>query len=191
MVWLLSILLAFALVVAALYNVLRIRKNQVGFARGTVDALLKKRYDLVPNLSEVVRAYAAHEQAVFTELAEARAELVKRARSADLNRARLQREQQLSEQLNELLILAESYPVLKSNEQFLQLQRSLFEVEAQIAAARRFFNAAVNDYNNAVTTFPSNLVATGLGYKPLAYFELTGLGRRTAQLTLDSSAAAS
>ena len=131
-----------------LYNRLRTRKNQVAFAKSTVDALLKKRHDLIPNLNAVVRGYAQHEQIVIETVLGARAS---------------------TNYQDRLAALVEHYPELQADAQFLRLQDSLFELESQIAASRRFVNAALNDYNNAVETLPSSLMARLLNYSPLPY----------------------
>lgn len=178
--WLfIGLLLVFGLAIAALYNNLLTRKNQVAFAQSSVDALLKKRYDLVPNLTETVKGYAAHEASIFNTLADTRARLVRQTlRNPNMTGTRLEHEAKLGQLLTQVLAVAEAYPDLKANQNFLQLQHALFELEEQIAAARRFFNAAVNDYNNTVQTFPSNLIANAINYRPLPYYSVPPLERR-------------
>ena len=170
--------------VIGLYNNLRTRKNQIAFAEGSVDAYLKKRHDLVPSLAEVVKGYAEHEKEVFAGVAKSRETVMQIARAGSLSKHRAQAENQFVQGLGHLLALSEAYPALHASHHFMRLQRSLFELEEHIAASRRFFNAAVNDYNNAVETFPSNLVAGWMGYKRLPYFEISELEKVVPHLSL-------
>lgn len=159
-----AVLLAAILV----YNALVRRRNAADNAFAAVDAYLMMRYELIPNLVETVRGYAAHEQATLERVVALRREALEGpARSTD-ERVRL--DNRISGDMRTLVALAESYPDLKANQSFLQLQRSLNEVEERISAARRSFNATVLEYNNLAGLFPMNLVALALGFRTRAYF---------------------
>jgi len=150
------------------YNTLIARKNQIDYAQGAIDALLKKRYDLIPNLVATVKGYAKHERELLEKVTELRAR-IGQARSDD---ERLGLEGQMSGLLGRLLVQLEAYPDLKANQNFLQLQAALNEIEEQISAARRAFNAAVVEFNNAIEMFPSNMVAGWMGLKRRRVFEV-------------------
>lgn len=172
MIWFLAVVAVFLIFIVGLYNNLRTRKNQVSYSQSSVDVLLKKRHDLVPNLVETVEAYASHEQDILMKLVEARSAAVRRVGHGDITTARVASETELTQRLGQTLAIAEAYPDLKANKNFLHLQHMLSEVEEQISAARRFFNAAVNDYNNAVDTFPSSMMANIMNYQRLPYFSI-------------------
>lgn len=156
------------LVVAIVFNSLIAKKNAVENAFGGVDAQLKKRYDLIPNLVETVKGYARHEEAVFAEVSRLRARAMSGGLPTDevvaLNNV-------LGRALGGIMIVAEDYPDLKASGDFVHLQRTLNEIEEQISAARRAYNAAVTDHNNAVEMFPTNMVAHMMGYTRRQYFE--------------------
>ena len=133
-----------------------------------VDVQLKRRTDLVPNLVESVKGYAAHERGTLDAVVKARGA----AMAAQTPESRAQAEGQLSQALRGLFALAESYPDLKATANFQSLQASLGEIEEAIQSARRYFNAVVRDLNTAIQEFPSNLVAGFFQFKPHAYFEL-------------------
>jgi LemA protein len=149
---LLCVLLLPGIWVLFTYNSLVNLRNQVRLAFSTIDVQLKNRFDLVPNLVATVKGYATHEREVL--------ELVTRARSeAAAPGAGWQAQEHLQQAVGSLMARAEAYPDLKASGNFLMLQRQLAECEAQIAAARRTYNASVMDYNNSVEMFPSSLVA--------------------------------
>jgi LemA protein len=158
----------------AIYNGLVGRRNQVRNAFSSIDVYLKKRFDLIPDLVETVKGFARHEEALFTRVIEAR----NRIASGNLGDSeRLRLEGELGPGVQRLLAVAEAYPELRSGEHFLNLQRNLTEIEEQISAARRAYNAAVLEINNAVETFPSNLVANAFGFQRRDFFE-AGAGER-------------
>jgi len=150
------------------YNSLIARKNQIDYAQGSIDTLLKKRYDLIPNLVATVKGYATHER----ELLENVTALRSRIGQAKNDDERMALEGQMSGLLGRLLVQLEAYPELKANQNFLQLQATLNEIEEQISAARRAYNSAVVDFNNAIEMFPSNLVAKWMGLKRRQVFEV-------------------
>ena len=130
-----------------IYNSLISKKNQVKNVFGTIDALLKKRYDLLPNLVAMVKAYMQHEKDLLREITEMRAKAVSGRMSDD---EQVVLDNKLSKMLGGIMVAVENYPDLKANENFMQLQRTMNELEEQISAARRAYNAAVTNFNNAV-----------------------------------------
>lgn len=151
-----------ALLSIACYNTLVVRRNQMANAAGTVDVMLKKRYDLIPTVVETVRQYAGHESSLLSKVTEMRSRGFDALSSAD--KAGLDRE--LKSLGSSLRLVAENYPDLKASENFMQLQRTLNETEEQLSAARRTYNAGVTAYNNSVMTFPTNLFAELFGFRP-------------------------
>jgi LemA protein len=133
-----------------------------------IDVQLKQRHDLIPNLVETVKGYAAHESGVFTKVTEARATAMRASSVAEKGAA----ETALSGALTNLLAVAESYPQLKANENFKQLQDELTDLENKIAAARRFLNNAVAEYNAGIQQFPAVLFAGTFGFTAAPMFEL-------------------
>lgn len=134
-----------------------------------IDVQLRQRHDLVPNLVETVRGYAAHESGVFTQVTQARAS----AMSARSVGERSAAEGALTSALGNLMVVAENYPNLKANENFRQLQDELADLENKIAAARRFLNNAVAEYNTAIQQFPAGLFAGAMGFQPAEMFALS------------------
>ena len=172
---LLLLLAVFPLIyVAARYNALTTLLNHIRESWSDVDTELQRRHDLIPNLVEVVKGYAAHERAVFEEVARLRAACLDASAPADL----AGREAALERATVRLVAIAENYPALKADARFLDLQRELVATEDRIAAARRFYNGNVRDYANACETFPSNLVAGTFGFRPHEYFRSEDEARR-------------
>ncbi len=156
------------LAVIAIFNSLIAKKNQVRSVFATVDVMLKKRYDLIPNLVATVKGYAAHERETLERIAALREQAV--SPGTDRDRQRLI-DGELSRLLGGLMARVENYPQLKASENFMHLQRTLTELEEQISAARRAYNAAVQEYNNAVEMFPSNIAAAMMNYRRQDFFE--------------------
>lgn len=156
---------ALAIVLAIIYNSLVNHRNQVRYAFSCIDVQLKKRFDLIPNLVETVKAYASHERELL--------ESVTRARESAQSRGASWAQQEIMQQNVQLLMArAEGYPDLKANQNFLLLQRQLSECEEQIAASRRSYNASVMDYQNAIGMFPSSIVAALFRFAPMPAFEI-------------------
>lgn len=146
-------------------------RNHVRESWANVDVVLQRRHDLIPNLVETVKGFVQHEKTLLTELVEAR-ERCQRTHEVHGRRAE---EQVLVSKMNQVLMRAEAYPQLLSSQSFLSLQEELIETEDRIAAARRFYNANVRDYNTAIHSFPSSLVA-GMGkHHDLEFFEIADL----------------
>ena len=164
------------------YNRLTRLRQNVAEAWSAIDTELKRRYDLVPNLVETVRAYAGHERQTLEAVANARS-----AAQADHGPAPSQagHEEQLSQQLRRLFLISEAYPDLKASGQFLDLQKQLSETETRIASARRFYNANVRELNTAVASFPTALLARPFGFKPAEYFEVQGEQRFAPKVEMD------
>jgi LemA protein len=165
----------FLLVLAALIvSIIMVYNKLVGLrqrseeAWSDIDVQLKRRTDLVPNVVETVKGYAAHERGTLDQVVRARGAAV----SAQTPEARAQAENQLSGALRQLFALAESYPDLKANENFRDLQSSLGEIEEAIQSSRRYYNAVVRDFNTTIDSFPSNQVATFFRFAKREYFEL-------------------
>ena len=153
-----------------LYNGLINRRNQVDNAFGTIDAMLLKRYDLIPNLVESVKAYMTHEKDTLTQIVELRN--ATHANPEMRPQQRMDIENQITGLLSGIRVAVENYPELKSSENFVQLQRSWNEVGAQLAAARRSYNASVTSYNNAVEMFPSNIMARWMRYDTMEVLQI-------------------
>jgi len=157
------------LIIILIYNSLISKKNQVENAFASVDTMLKKRFDLIPNLVNTVKAYMSHEKSILTEVTELRA----KATSGNVsNDEVVALDNQLSKAVGRIMMVSENYPDLKSNTNFIQLQASWTEIEEQISAARRFFNTAVTEYNNAVEMFPTNIFARMMNYQRKKVFEI-------------------
>src|SRR5437660_1687155 len=152
MPWLVAVLVV-AGAVALTFNSLIAKKNQVRNSFGSLDAFLKKRHDLIPNLVEATRGYMQYERGVLNDLVELRSQ----ARGGGLSSAAaVDVENRITAAFGKVFAVAEQYPDLKASEPILKLQASLNDIEEEIAAARRAYNAAVTDYNNAVEMFPTN-----------------------------------
>jgi len=151
----------------AVYNGLIRLKNRVDEAWSDIDVQLKRRYDLIPNLVNTVKGYAAHEREVFEKVTEART----RAMGAQSAAAKAEAENALSQTLKSLFAVAENYPDLKANQNFLELQRELTDTEDKIQAARRFYNGNVRDFNTKIQVFPNNIFAGMLGFSAREFFE--------------------
>jgi len=156
-------------IIVLLYNTLIAKKNQVINVFGSIDALLKKRYDLLPKLITTVKNYMQHERQILEKITELRAKAVSGQISDD---EKVDIDNKLSKMLGGIMVAVENYPDLKANQNFLQLQGTMNEVEEQISAARRAYNTAVTDYNNAVEMFPTNILASMMSYKLKKVFEI-------------------
>ncbi|WP_319522567.1 LemA family protein [uncultured Desulfosarcina sp.] len=162
-----------------LYNNLVGKKNQVATAFSSIDVLIKKRFDLIPNLTKMVKRYMQHEVDVLTRVTEMRAKAIS-GQMSDADTVAMDRE--VSSAIGKIMVAAENYPDLKASENFINLQASLNEVEEQISAARRAYNASVKDYNNALEMFPSNIVARLMGYQKKVFFEIDAQERKNVDV---------
>jgi len=156
------------IVFIAIYNALVRRRTQTEEAWSDIEVQMKRRYDLIPNVVETVKGYAAHEKSVLENVTNART----RAMGAKHSDERLQAENALSSTLKTLFAVAENYPDLKANVNFLDLQRELADTENKLQSSRRFYNSVVRDYNIMLQTFPSAFVASLFGFAKKDFFGL-------------------
>ena len=166
----------------ALYNRLRTHKNQVENAFAQIDVQLKQRADLIPNLVETVKGYAAHESQVFTQVTQARAGVVQAAQSGDVAQ-RIAAENQLSRALVNLQAVSENYPQLQANTNFMDLQNQLKSLEEKIAYARQFYNDVVQKYNTQTEVVPTNIIAGLFHFEQAPYFQVDEADRQVPQVT--------
>ncbi|MCA9351405.1 LemA family protein [Patescibacteria group bacterium] len=176
---LLAIIAIVVIALVGIYNGLVKKRARTDEAWADIDVQLKRRYDLIPNLVETVKGYATHERATLDEVLEARSKATQMTIdpskvSADQMAQFASLESGLTSALGKLLAVAEAYPDLKANQNFLELQRELTDTENKIQAARRFYNTNVRDLNIAIETFPSNMVAGSFGFTKREFFELEG-----------------
>ena len=163
-----GIILILVIWVVSIFNGLVRLRNRRQNAFADIDVQLRQRHDLVPQLVDTVKGYATHERELLTKITEARSA----AMSATSIDDKIKAEQQLSTALAGLKVQVEAYPDLKANQNFLQLQEELSDIENKLAAARRFFNGATTEYNNAVESFPGNMIARNFGFKREILFDL-------------------
>ena len=176
MVIALVVLAILAFAVVSLYNRLVGLRNRSENAWSDIDVQLKRRHELIPNLVETVKGYASHEQKTLQGVTEARTRAMQGGAPADRARA----EGELSRSIGALFAVAEAYPQLRANENFIALQSQLAQLEEAIQNARRYYNAIVRDLNTATEAFPSNLVASAFGFSRRDYFELDSADERSA-----------
>ena len=168
----LAILAVAVLYVIAVYNGLVRRRNRVDAAWSQIDVQLQRRHDLIPNLVETVKGYAAHERAVFDEVTQARAAAAGARGVAE----QAQAENVITSALRSLFAVAEAYPDLKANQNFLALQEELAGTEGRIAYARQHYNDSVQDYNTRIQSFPGNLVAGSFHFTVREFYEADEIG---------------
>jgi LemA protein len=164
----LIIIVAIALWALSIYNRLVAMGQRVGQAFADIDVQLKQRHDLIPNLVETVKGYAGHEKTTLEDVVKARNAALSAQGPAQVAAA----ENQLTGALRQLIALSEAYPDLKANTNFQQLQTELSDIENKLAAARRFFNNAVQEYNTAIQQMPAALFAASLGFTRKEFFDL-------------------
>ena len=163
------------------YNGLVTLRNRVKNGWAQIDVQLKQRADLIPNLVETVKGYAAHESQVFTQVTQARANALQAAQSGDVNQ-RIEAENQLSRAILNLQAVAEAYPQLQANQNFLDLQAQLKSLEEKIAYARQFYNDVVLKLNTAIETVPTNIIAGLFHFEQAQYFEADDASRQVPQV---------
>lgn len=168
MIWIGLLLLALMLWLVLVFNALVSLRNRADGAWADIEVQLERRYDLVPNLVEVVRGYASHERSAFEIVAAVRAAAMEACSPAEKTQA----EPGLVLGLRSVFALAEAYPTLKANEEFLTLQVTLTKIEDSLQSARRYYNAVVRDLNTKLQVFPNNLIAALLQIRTREYFQL-------------------
>jgi len=156
------------LIVVGIYNKLIRKRNRVKESWAQIDVQLKRRYDLIPNLVETVKGYAAHEKQTFENVTKARAAAI----NAGTVKDQAQAENMLTGALKSLFAVAENYPELKANQNFMQLQEELTSTENKIGFARQHYNDVTRDYNTSIQQVPANMVASSFGFQAEDYFEL-------------------
>lgn len=165
----LIVLIAITLILVLMYNSLVAKKNQVENIFASVDTVLKKRYDLIPNLVASVSKYMEHEKSLLEEVTKLRAEATK----PDISDAhKIALDAKITSALGSIMVAVENYPELKANENVMHLQHTLHEVEEQISAARRAYNQSVTDYNNAIEMVPTSFMASLMNYRRKQVFEI-------------------
>lgn len=170
------VLLVIALIL--IYNRLVRLRNRIDAAWSQIDVQLKRRYDLIPNLVETVKGYASHERETFEAVTRARQQAVDARGIED----RAQAENFLTQTLRSLFAVAEAYPQLQANQNFLALQEELTGTEGRIAFSRQFYNEQVLAYDNSIEVFPTNVIAGAFSFKPRAYFEAETVSREPVQV---------
>ncbi len=158
------VVIFFLVIVLSVYNSLVRKRNAVKQSRSSIDVYLTQRFDLIPNLIETVKGYAAHEKEIFESITKLRSEY---NQTRDLNKASA-----LNNQIDKILLIGENYPELKASVNFLNLQKNLARMEDQLQAARRLYNIDVTAYNTSLQTFPTNLIANAFKFKEEKLFEL-------------------
>lgn len=152
-------------IILVMYNNLVRLRNKVNQAKSGIDVYLNQRFDLIPNLVECVKAYSKHEQDLLTEITNLRTTHIN-------NQDNIKDSENLNNKMNQLIAVAENYPELKANEQYLNLQNNLTKLESQLQAARRIYNNEVTNYNTKIEVVPSNLIAKLFGFKHADLFEI-------------------
>lgn len=160
------------------YNRLVVLRNRIRNAWSQIDVQLRRRYDLIPNLVETVKGYAAHEKETFEMVTKARAQMA----SAKTVSEQAEAQNAITGALRSLFAVAEAYPELKANQNFLMLQEELSGTESKIAYARQFYNDTVMRYNNSLQVFPTNLIAGMFGFAPEAFFEIEEAAREPVKV---------
>lgn len=167
MIWFVALLVSMAILLAVLYNRLIRARNRVDGAWSDIDVQLQRRHDLIPQLVKAVDGYADYERATIEAVTALRAEAMRTTSVSKLGEA----EAGLSENVTRLIALAEQYPDLKANENFLKLQAELVETEDYLQFARRYYNGAVRELNTRIETVPNNFIAGGFGFELREYFQ--------------------
>ncbi len=170
-------------VLAALYTILKYNqlislRNRIENAWSQIDVQLRRRYDLIPNLVETVKGYAAHEKEVFENVTQARSAMM----NAQGVTAQAEAQNQISSALKSLFAVAEAYPQLKANENFMMLQEELSGTESKIAYARQFYNDQVMIYNTLTQMFPTNILAGMFGFSARDYFQMEDVAREPVRV---------
>lgn len=161
------ILIIFFTIILLIYNNLVKKKNAVKQSRSSINIYLLQRFNLIPNLVECVKAYTKHEKDIFVDITKLRAEYEQTKQ--------LEKASELNTQINNLLLISENYPNLKSSENFLNLQKNLSKIEDQLQAARRLYNTDVTNYNTSLQTFPNNIIAAIFRFIKEDLFNITPL----------------
>jgi LemA protein len=182
MIAIIIIVIFLILVPIFIYNGLIRKKNAVDNAFHSIDVMLKKRYDLIPRLVETVKGYMNYEKEILLKLTELRAQAINDSQGTN---KKVELDNEITTRISQVLVSVEKYPDLKASRNFLNLQGALNETEEQLAASRRFYNAAVTDYHNGIETFPSSLVAGWMGMKPRNFFTIPDEERSVPAISMN------
>jgi len=174
----LGIVVIFLFWIVYLYNRMVTLRNRINNAWSQIDVQIRRRYDLIPNLVETVKGYAAHEKEVFQKVTEARAAMA----SATTVAEQAQAQNQITQALKSLFAVAEAYPQLKANENFMMLQEELSGTESKIAYARQFYNDTVMAYNTLIQSFPAKMLAPPFGFMEREYFPMDESAREPVKV---------
>lgn len=172
---LIIVVVAIVLVVAIVYGLyvkLIQKKNKVKEAMSGIDVQLKKRYDLIPNILTIAKKFMEHERGLIEDITKLRTQAAGLRTTTDTVTEKINLDNAIASKMGELMVNVENYPQLKSDQTMIQAMQTYAEVEEHIAAARRFYNSAANDLNNAVEIFPSSVIASALAIKACPYFEV-------------------
>lgn len=178
-IWIVAGIIALLIIMLIYYfNKFAVLENRIENSASQIDVQLKKRADLVPNLIGAVKGYVKHEKGIITEVTNARKALVA---AGNLN-AKVRADEKLEKALKSIFAIAENYPNLKANENFLQLQEELSSIEDKVAYARQYYNDSILDYDNLFSTFPGNMFAGLYGKKQKEYLKITGAEREVPKI---------
>ena len=175
----LVVLLVVLVPLYSLYVSLIQKKNKVRESMGGIDVQLKKRYDLIPNILVIANKFMEHERGLITEITQLRTQASSLRSDQDTISKKIDLDNQIATKMGQLMVNVENYPQLKSDQTMVQAMQTYSEVEEHIAAARRFYNSAVNDLNNAVEIFPSSMIASALDIRPYPFFEAEEAARKS------------
>ena len=174
MIILIILFVAIAALLIFIYNGFVSKRNQADEAFSSIDVILKKRFDLIPNLVETVKGYAGHEKETLESVVNLRSQGL----NAQTSEEKMQLDKNLSQAVNKILVLSENYPDLKANANFMELQSELSEIETEIERSKRYYNGTVRDYNTAIESFPGNLMASSYGFLKKEFLELANIVER-------------
>lgn len=174
--WIILIILVLLITMFAQYNIIVKKKIAVEQSKSGIDIYLKQRFDLIPNLVEIVKGYSKHEKEVLEEITKLRAEYNQNQQ--------LEAGAELNMKLNSLLAVVENYPQIKADEQFLNLQKTLIKIESQLQASRRIYNTDVKNYNTCISTIPYNIIANIFGFNAAAFFEIPEEEKENAEINV-------
>lgn len=166
------------LIILGMYNSIVIMNNKVKQAKSGIDVYLNERFDLIPNLVECVKGYSKHEKEVFENIVNLRTQYMNNKKN------NLKQAEELNNNINKIIAVAENYPELKASEQYLNLQKSLSKMESQLQAARRIYNNEVTKYNTKITTVPSNIIAGLFGFKEADLFTIEEYKKENIEINL-------
>ncbi len=181
--WIITIIIFLILFIVfiSMYNRFIVLRNRINNAWAQIDVQLKRRFDLIPNLMEAVKGYMKHEKTVLTEITNARSAMMNASSMKDKAKA----DNMMSSTLKSLFAVAENYPKLQANENFMMLQEELSGTESKIAYSRQFYNDTVLSYNNGIQLFPGNVVAAMFGFKEKEMFKAEGAERDNVKVKFD------